>query len=235
MVRIGYFDLYRFCLNLCNSPLTVLILFEVTGNFPTVTRVLLGKISSSTDTTMAYQYDSQFMFHYIIEDGLTYLSMSDDVNKHRAPLNFLQDIKARFRARYTAEQCANAFAFAMNAEFSPILSDVMTQYNNGASSPLESDQIGRVQGQIEEVKEVMVQNIEKVLERGEKIELLVDKSEQLQQTSFKFENTSRQLQRTMYWRKMKRRALIGVGVVIGLFVVACSACGGLDFHRCTKD
>ena len=159
--------------------------------------------------------------------------MSDEVTKHRAPLSFLQDIKARFQARYTADQCANAFAFAMNEEFSPVLNDVMTHYNSG--NPLmDGDHIGRVQGQIEEVKEVMVQNIEKVLERGERIELLVDKSEQLQQTSFKFESTSRQLQRTMYWRKIKRRALIGLGVGVALFIILCSACGGLDFHRCSS-
>lgn len=33
--------------------------------------------------------------------------------------------------------------------------------------------------QVDEVKNIMVDNIEKVLERGEKIELLVDKSENL--------------------------------------------------------
>lgn len=34
-------------------------------------------------------------------------------------------------------------------------------------------------GQVNEVKDVMVENIEKVLERGEKIELLVDKTDDL--------------------------------------------------------
>ena len=37
------------------------------------------------------------------------------------------------------------------------------------------DRVNRVQGEIEEVRQVMVENIDKVLERGEKIELLVDK------------------------------------------------------------
>lgn len=33
--------------------------------------------------------------------------------------------------------------------------------------------------QVNEVKDVMVENIEKVLERGDKIELLVDKADEL--------------------------------------------------------
>ena len=39
----------------------------------------------------------------------------------------------------------------------------------------------------------MVENIEKVLERGEKIELLVDKTDRLNQQAFKFESSSRKL------------------------------------------
>ena len=41
------------------------------------------------------------------------------------------------------------------------------------------ERVSRVQGEIEEVRQVMVENIDRVLERGEKIELLVDKAENL--------------------------------------------------------
>ena len=37
-----------------------------------------------------------------------------------------------------------------------------------------------MQGKLDTVKGVMVQNIEMILERGEKLELLVDKTDQLQ-------------------------------------------------------
>ena len=42
--------------------------------------------------------------------------------------------------------------------------------------------------QVDEVKNIMVDNIEKVLERGEKIELLVDKSENLRDRVSLFSN-----------------------------------------------
>ena len=50
-----------------------------------------------------------------------------------------------------------------------------------------------MQAQIEIVKDVMVENIEKVLERGEKIELLVDKTDRLNQQAFKFEKSVSEL------------------------------------------
>jgi len=45
--------------------------------------------------------------------------------------------------------------------------------------PDEISKITQVQRKVNEVKDVMVENIEKVLERGERIELLVDKTDVL--------------------------------------------------------
>lgn len=67
---------------------------DQTGNFPTVTRVLLNKIGSDTDGKMSYVYD-QFCFHYIVEDGITYLCMTDDPARRRVPFAFLEDTKGR--------------------------------------------------------------------------------------------------------------------------------------------
>ena len=55
-----------------------------------------------------------------------------------------------------------------------------------------ADNLNKVQAQIEIVKDVMVENIEKILERGEKIELLVDKTDRLNQQAFKFEKSVRE-------------------------------------------
>ncbi|KAI3800478.1 hypothetical protein L1987_28569 [Smallanthus sonchifolius] len=45
--------------------------------------------------------------------------------------------------------------------------------------PEEISKLSKVKTQVSEVKGVMMENIEKVLDRGEKIELLVDKTENL--------------------------------------------------------
>jgi hypothetical protein len=48
------------------------------------------------------------------------------------------------------------------------------------------------------VKNVMVQNIEKVLERGERIDILVDKTDTLNQASFAFKKRSTELRVFFY-------------------------------------
>jgi len=212
---------------LANSPY-FLLLMEATGNFPTVTRVLLSKIPVQ-DGKMTYVYD-QHVFHYIVESGICYLCMSDELNKHRIPYAFLNDMKERFIARFGTDEPQTAIAFSMNEEFSRVICERMEFYNSDAAD-LTVDNIGAVKSQIEDVKGIMVQNIEKVLERGEKIELLVDKTDRLNQQAFKFESSSRNLRRSMYWKRMRCYIFSGVFGVLFVYFAASSLCG-FDFHRC---
>ena len=126
-----------------------------------------------------------------------------------------------------------AIAFSMNEEFSKVIHERMDFYNS-ENADLTVDNIGAVKSQIEEVKGVMVQNIEKVLERGEKIELLVDKTDRLNQQAFKFEASSRNLRRSLWWKRMRWYIFLTVLTFIIIYFAAASACGGLDFHKCHK-
>ena len=77
---------------------TVLSEFTFTsGNFPTITRLLLAKIDCGRDGKVSYVYD-QYVFHYLCDDGILYLCMCDDDQhqKRRIPFAFLDDIKQRF-------------------------------------------------------------------------------------------------------------------------------------------
>lgn len=199
-----------------------------TGNFPTVTRVLLEKIPVQ-DGKMTYVYD-EYVFHYIVENGICYLCMSDEKNKHRIPFAFLEDMKTNFVAKFGLEAAQSAIAFAMNEDFKGVIQDRMEFYNSDRAD-MSIDSIGAVKSQIEDVKGVMVQNIERVLERGEKIELLVDKTDRLNQQAFRFESSSRSLRRAMWWKKMRCYAIIGVISILVTYVASVSLCG-FDFHHC---
>lgn len=49
----------------------------------------------------------------------------------------------------------------------------------------------------------MVDNIEKILERGDKIELLVDKTATMQDSSFHFRKQSKRLRRALWMKNAK--------------------------------
>ena len=91
------------------------------GNFPQITRVLLGKvgflyrltfaslrrfgshaapvelqIQVDRDGKMTYMYDNH-VFHYVVEEGIIYMAMCDDGDgqqKRRIPFTFLDDVSS---------------------------------------------------------------------------------------------------------------------------------------------
>uniref|UniRef100_A0ABI7WB11 V-SNARE coiled-coil homology domain-containing protein n=1 Tax=Felis catus TaxID=9685 RepID=A0ABI7WB11_FELCA len=63
-----------------------------------------------------------------------------------------------------------------------------------------NDKIKHVQNQVDEVIDVMQENITKVIERGERLDELQDKSESLSDNATAFSNRSKQLRRQMWWR-----------------------------------
>ncbi|OQS04380.1 vesicle-associated membrane protein [Thraustotheca clavata] len=194
------------------------------GNFPTVTRVLLAKIPLE-DSKMSYVYDMH-VFHYIVKDGITYLCMADNDFKRRVPFQFLEDMKNRFLTTY-GDRGRTAIAFAMNAEFQHVIQRQMDYFN---ANP-EVDTVIQVQQSLDEVKDTMVENIEKVLGRGEKFELLVDRTDQLNQQSFVFNRKSRKLRKAMWWRSMKMWLCLGCLAVLIIYFVISMACG-FDFSSC---
>ena len=79
----------------------------------------------------------------------------------------------------------------------------------------------------------MFQNIETVLERGEKLEVLVDKSEQLQQSAFVFHKQSTLLKNAMWWRKVKLYMMIVFVVALIIWIISLLICG-IDYKKCSS-
>lgn len=204
---------------------TVLAEYTFTsGNFPTITRVLLAKIPDQ-DGKMSYVYD-QHVFHYVVEDKIIYLCMCDDMSKRRIPFAFLDDIKQRFRATY-GDKVHTAIAFSMNEDFGRTLQKQIDFYNGPSA-----DTFAQVNNKLDDVKNVMVQNIEMVLERGEKLELLVDKTDKLQNQAFKFEKSSKKLKNAMFWKRVKLYALFFFIIILIIWIITAVACD-IDYSKCS--
>jgi len=60
----------------------------------------------------------------------------------------------------------------------------------------------------------LVTNIDKVLERGEKIELLVDKTERLESQAVKFRQKAKEVRQTFCWQSWRNTVLLTVIVLV---------------------
>ncbi|CAB3992948.1 vesicle-associated membrane 4-like [Paramuricea clavata] len=89
-------------------------------------------------------------------------------------------------------------------------------HHNSRTKP--DNQLSKVKEDIVTVTKTMQNNMNKVLDRGSKLEDLQDKTEDLDMSAFKFVRGSRKLQRKMWWQNMKLKLLFGF-IFLALLVV----------------
>ncbi|KAJ2513683.1 hypothetical protein GGI11_004217 [Coemansia sp. RSA 2049] len=196
------------------------------GNFQQVTQAILDKIPPN-DSKLTYVYD-RFLFHYISEGGIVYLCVADDKFGRRIPFAFLQDMAERFVAAYTDGEIVAASAMGLGS-FARTIAHQMDYYSR---NPAQVDSIRQVHGEISQVKDVMVQNIERVLERGGRIDVLVDKTNSLNNAAFAFRKRSTAVKRQYWWRNQKLMAAVVLSVVVFVYLLISSACGFPTWSKC---
>uniref|UniRef100_A0A182IVQ9 Vesicle-associated membrane protein 7 n=1 Tax=Anopheles atroparvus TaxID=41427 RepID=A0A182IVQ9_ANOAO len=199
---------------------------ECVGNFAEVTELIIPKIQLE-DHKLTYLHGN-YLIHYICENRVIYLCITDDRFDRAKAFMFLQDVHQRFIATYGLT-VATAIAYAMNSEFSRVLASRMRSYNEGGQ---QLDAISRVNGEIDELRDIMVKNIENITNRGERLELLVNQTETLRNSSVTFRQTSRNLARTMFWRNVRIYFLVAAILLFVIYVIVSMACRGLLWQGC---
>ncbi|KAF9612286.1 hypothetical protein IFM89_038856 [Coptis chinensis] len=194
---------------------------EFKGNFTSIASQCLQKLPASNNR-FTYNCDGH-TFNYLVEDGFTYCVVAAESAGRQVPIAFLERVKDEFAKRYGGGKAATSAPNGLKKEFGPKLKEHM-QYC--VDHPDEISKLAKVKAQVSEVKGVMMENIEKVLDRGEKIELLVDKTENLRSQAQDFRQQGTKMRRKMWVANMKIK-LVVLGIVIALIlIVVLSVCRG---------
>ncbi|CRG86593.1 Translation initiation factor IF-2 [Talaromyces islandicus] len=212
--------------------------------------IILPKITHDKPQKLTYTHDRLFV-HYIADspsgrthdDGkssnqqeissyssLSYLVVATAEQGRRIPFAFLLEMKRKFLSAYppstTEFSALPAYGCAAyNAELRALLQ----QYNTAPPS----DSLASARREIDSVRDIMTENIERVLERGERIDLLVDKTDRLGGSAHDFRMRSRGLRRRMWWKNVKVMVLLVVVIVflVYLFVAGTSMSSYSNFYN----
>lgn len=84
------------------------------------------------------------------------------------------------------------------------------------SNKEEVDKLSNLRRELSELEEQALSNMNKVIDRGEKIEVIAKKAEVLSDQSLDMRNTSRKVKNRMWWKNKK--VMIGIVVVIVIVV-----------------
>ena len=192
---------------------------EFKGNFNTIASQCLQKLSASNNR-FTYNCDDH-TFNYLVDNGFTYCVVAVESAGRQLPIAFLERVKDDFMKKYGGGKASTAGPNSLKKEFGPKLKEQM-QYC--VDHPEEIDQIAKVKAQVSEVKGVMMQNIEKVLDRGEKIELLVDKTDSLRSQAQDFRKQGTKLKRKQWIENMKIKLVVFGIVALLALLIALSVC-----------
>jgi len=100
-----------------------------------------------------------------------------------------------------------------------------------SSNSSSNIQLTRISERLEEVKGTMVQTIDNIMERGQKLEVLVDKTDNLESCAFQFNRNARQLRRQMLCKKIKIYSVGFLSITIFIWFLSSMICG-FDYQNC---
>jgi vesicle-associated membrane protein 7 len=206
------------------TPLAEVALAE--GNFQLMAVKLLTKVEKNA--SRSFTYENKFTFHYHNQNGFTFLCMTDAGLANRTAYEFLFDINEKFFESYGAE-ARGAIGLSANREFGEVMKSRMEFFNTDPNA----DKLKAVRSNIEKTKDIMIENIDRVLARGEKIELLVKKTEHMSDSAVSLRKQAVKVKRHMWWKNVKLTLLV-VAIVIGIaFFAVVMGCGGFSFQYCS--
>lgn len=182
--------------------------------YPSLARELLGSISTPSDVDeerMTVTVDDSRAFHYIAtSSGIVVLCLADTAAGRRIPFAFLYDVLSHVYSK--------SCVLGQGEEKSPLvylLENKLEYWNNNPTA----DKFRLVQDRVGQVKEIMVQNIEKLTRRAIILDNLQQRTEELKAQSQQFKTRARGVRNTLFWQRVKWALLLSFFIVFILALV----------------
>lgn len=151
-----------------------------------------------------------FIFHYIIEARVCYLTMCDRSYPKKLAFQYLEELKNEFEKLYQSqvETVARPYAFIKFDTFiqktRKLYLDTRTQRN-----------LAKLNDDLYEVQQIMTRNVQEVLGVGEKLDQVSQMSSRLSSESRKYADKAKDLSRQAFIKKWAPVAIV-LGVVFVL-------------------
>ncbi|XP_043281102.1 vesicle-associated membrane protein 2-like [Venturia canescens] len=99
---------------------------------------------------------------------------------------------------------------------------------------VSTKKLQQTQAKVDEVVGIMKVNVEKVMERDQKLSELDNRADALQQGAAQFEQQAGKLKRKYWWKNLKMMIIIGIICVIILIIIIASVLPGSSNDESAK-
>ena len=186
---------------------------EYQGNFATIARIFLQKIKPNTRQTI--QYDL-YQYHYINQVNITYLCITSSFPEETT-FAFLMEVQRQFLEQNSYDDIMKEQSYYFQY-FQKNLKNIMDYYNKCPQKTLS----GEIIKNLVDAKSIAIENIEKLIDRDQKLNITVQKSDKLYDQSKNINSLANSIKNQKKAEKLRNmRLLIGGGIilVIILFII----------------
>ncbi|KAK4534917.1 hypothetical protein CDCA_CDCA03G0942 [Cyanidium caldarium] len=143
---------------------------------------------------LSVDHEEYACYVYSRSSGLSAVAICDREYPQRVAFTLLGKVLEEFRMAFPEDEWRASAVGALTEHFR-FLSEAIHKYQN----PAEADTITRIERDLDETKAILHQTIDNVLERGVKLDQLVDKSNDLSLQSKMFYKTAKQQNSCCNW------------------------------------
>jgi vesicle-associated membrane protein 7 len=167
---------------------------------------------------------------------VVYLVMADDSIGRRIPFAFLSQVMELIPTSVATGSSSSSSSgpahHSLQLDYESKLQSLLDEFNQDPTRA-SNDALTNAQNELNQVKDIMVHNVEQILSRGERIELLVDKTDNFAQQAVAFRRGARAQRRRMWWRNQR---ILWLSLLVGLIVLYLIVAGfcGLGLNHCRK-
>lgn len=201
-----------------NYDTKLIIQYPSKGSFPkieeNIEKILEG-VEKKIGKKSIEDKDNNTIYHYSSDNLKINMCVTSCDTQFRIANGLLNDIEPILRNNVQNE-----------VAIQKILKQKMDFYNDP-----QNDKISSLQRDIDGVKDTMITNIDKVLERGERIDTLSSKSQTLVEQSNKFQDKAKELKRVLCMRNAKLAIMVSSAVIVLIFIILMIACNP-NFSKC---
>jgi vesicle-associated membrane protein 7 len=161
----------------------------------------------------------QNKFHFTMDnDELVFVAITAKDYPIRLAFQMIQTVQQEIIPKY-GSKALTCKENGLDKDCMKSLAAISTQYDDRT----KVDKISEVMNTVDNVKGVMHNNIQVVLANTEKMEVVEQKTNDLNEQAKVFRNTGRQIRKQMWWKNVKLTVMIGFLVILVLVIILAMA------------
>ena len=152
-------------------------------------------------------------------NGTNFCCVADSSTNPRNVVAFLEELSRQWTSKYGPSPPP----FSENqkqGEFGPIIQSSMAGFNSG-----QNQKISMIKQNIAQAQDTMAKNLEEALRRGEKLEDMEAKAQNLNDHAHEFERNANKLKNKMCWQRWQYYIIGVVIIIVVILIIVLIACG----------